>query len=148
MSEVTQPTQKTERKKPVRLPLNDLGKLLSKVRIDLDMTTDEFAKKAGVATITLNKFERTDAPMTLDFVRAVFSFIPQHYAPEFLDFVAQQLGVLLIPHDASVDQIRTAWLTLNVKPSKLTGLASSLDLAGNTQPTTEDVQPTPVTPSL
>lgn len=147
MSEVTQPTQKTERKKPVRLPLNDLGKLLSKVRIDLDMTTDEFAKKAGVATITLNKFERTDAPMTLDFVRAVFSFIPDHYAPEFLDFVAQQLGVLLIPHDASVDQIRTAWITLNVKPSELHGSAGSTGNA-KMQPTPEDVQPTPVSPSL
>lgn len=145
MSEVSRPTEKAERKKPVRLPLNDLGKLLSKVRIDLDMTTDEFAKKAGVAPITLNKFERTDAPMTLDFVHAVFDFIPQHYAPEFLDFVAQQLGVLLIPHDADINQIRTAWITLNVKPSQLTGSTGSV---GNTQPTIEDVQPTVVSPSL
>lgn len=113
MSELNQPAN-PKRKKAQPLPLNTLGKLLSKVRIDAELSSTEFADKAGVSLATLNKYERTDTPMTLEFVRSVYPIVPAQYIPEFCDIVAQQLGVLLIPSDATVEQINDAWITLNV----------------------------------
>lgn len=118
MSELNQ-TETTKRKKAQPLPLNTLGKLLSKVRIDTELSTAEFANKAGVSIATLSKFERTDTPMPLEFVRAVYPIVPTQYIPEFCDIVAKQLGVLLIPSDATVEQINAAWITLNVTPQPI-----------------------------
>lgn len=119
MSELNQPAT-TKRKKAQPLPLNTLGKLLSKVRIDTELSTTEFADKAGVSLATLNKYERTDTPMPLEFVRAVYPIVPTQYIPEFCDIVAKQLGILLIPSDATVEQINAAWITLNVVTQPVT----------------------------
>lgn len=102
-----------KRKPLVKRGFTEVGKFFAKVRIDLGLTTDQWAKKLGVSGNFINNVERGDKAFDLDFVRkAQAVLLPEHQA-EFANIVADVLGVLVIPAEASDAQIQNAYASLH-----------------------------------
>lgn len=104
-------SQKTKRTVEKR-GLNQLGKFFAKVRIELGLTTPQYATAVGASVSYINNVERGDKELTLDFVRNVANIIPATYAAEFAFLVASNLGVLVIPHSATAEQVQNAFVAL------------------------------------
>ena len=103
---------KSARKAPVRRDFNSLGKFFAKVRIDLDMTTSDWAKALGVSSLSVTNLERSDAKLTFDYAIKVSKLIQEkapHYEDEFASIVAKELGVLVIPTHSSNEDISYAY---------------------------------------
>lgn len=105
-----------KRKAPEKRGLTNVGKFFAKVRIDLDLTSEQYAKKLGVSASYVNNVERGDKEFDLDFVRKVQAILlPEHFM-EFAELVANVLGVLVIPAEASATQIQNAFIALTTEP--------------------------------
>lgn len=112
-AKVTTPSAPKKRKPLVKRGFTEVGKFFAKVRIDLGLTTDQWAKKLGVSGNFINNVERGDKAFDLDFVRkAQAVLLPEHQA-EFANIVADVLGVLVIPAEASDAQIQNAYASLH-----------------------------------
>lgn len=112
-AKVTSPSASKKRKPLVKRGFTEVGKFFAKVRIDLGLTTDQWAKKLGVSGNFINNVERGDKAFDLDFVRkAQAVLLPEHQA-EFANIVADVLGVLVIPAEASDAQIQNAYASLH-----------------------------------
>ena len=112
-AKVTTPSAPKKRKPLVKRGFTEVGKFFAKVRIDLGLTTDQWAKKLGVSGNSINNVERGDKTFDLDFVRkAQAVLLPEHQA-EFANIVADVLGVLVIPAEASDAQIQNAYASLH-----------------------------------
>lgn len=112
-AKVTSPSAPKKRKPLVKRSFTEVGKFFAKVRIDLGLTTDQWAKKLGVSGNFINNVERGDKAFDLDFVRkAQAVLLPEHQA-EFANIVADVLGVLVIPAEASDAQIQNAYASLH-----------------------------------
>lgn len=106
------PTKKT-RKTPEKRGFTSVGKFFAKVRIDLDLTSEQWAKKVGVSASYVNNVERGDKEFDLYFVRKVESLLLPEHKLEFANIVASVLGVLVIPADATDDQIKAGFYGLH-----------------------------------
>lgn len=112
-AKVTSPSAPKKRKPLVKRGFTEVGKFFAKVRIDLGLTTDQWAKKLEVSGNFINNVERGDKAFDLDFVRkAQAVLLPEHQA-EFANIVADVLGVLVIPAEASDAQIQNAYASLH-----------------------------------
>jgi len=112
-AKVTTPSAPKKRKPIVKRGFTEVGKFFAKVRIDLGLTTDQWAKKLEVSGSFINNVERGDKTFDLDFVRkAQAVLLPEHQA-EFANIVADVLGVLVIPAEASDAQIQNAYASLH-----------------------------------
>lgn len=108
MSENQKPKRTVEKRS-----LNAVGKFFARMRIELEMTSTEFAHAAGVSTLSLTNIERGTKPLTLEFVHNVSKIVPDSFEAEFTFLVAANLGVLLIPITATAEQVESAYITLN-----------------------------------
>ena len=112
-AKATSPSAPKKRKPLVKRGFTEVGKFFAKVRIDLGLTTDQWAKKLEVSGNFINNVERGDKAFDLDFVRkAQAVLLPEHQA-EFANIVADVLGVLVIPAEASDAQIQNAYASLH-----------------------------------
>ena len=110
----TEASQVRKPRKPVeKRGFTEVGKFFAKLRIDLGVTTEEWAKSLGVSTMYINNIERANKEFDLNFVRKVFTVIPPEYYLGFVDIVAQTLGVLVIPSTATVGQVQQAFSILS-----------------------------------
>lgn len=109
---VTKAPAKKTRKPVEKRGFNEVGKFFAKVRIDLGLTSEQWAKQLKVSASFVNNVERGEKAFDLDFVNKVNSIIlPQHHA-EFASLVAEKLNVLVIPTQASNEQVQQAYNAL------------------------------------
>lgn len=110
-------TTTTKTRKPVeKRGLTEIGKFFAKVRIDLGITSEQWAKKLGVSASYVNNVERGNKEFDLKFVRNVLTLLELKHQLEFADIVATVLGVLVIPAGVSPEQLRNSFLALYTKP--------------------------------
>lgn len=106
------PATKKTRKPVEKRGFNEVGKFFAKVRIDLGLTSEQWAKQLKVSASFVNNVERGEKAFDLDFVNKVNAIIlPQHHA-EFASLVAEKLNVLVIPTEASNEQVQRAYNAL------------------------------------
>lgn len=111
-------TKATKTRKPVeKRGFNNIGKFFAIVRIHLGMKSDDWAKALGVSGSYINNVERGDKVFDLDFAFKVQKLLPEQFRIEFADIVAHVLNVLIIPENATADQIRAGFYGLHTKPS-------------------------------
>ena len=109
----TNATAPKKRKPLVKRGFTEVGKFFAKVRIDLDLTTDQWAKKLGISGNFINNVERGDKAFDLDFVRKTQAVLLPEHQVEFANIVADVLGILVIPAEASDAQIQNAYTSLH-----------------------------------
>lgn len=103
---------KTARKPLVKRDFNPLGKFFAKIRIDLDMTTSEWAKDLGVSQLAITNVERGDNKLSFDLALSIAKLIQKkapQYEGEFAGVIAKELGVLVIPTHSSDEDINYAY---------------------------------------
>lgn len=98
-------TLNTQKKIRTKRPYNNVGKFFAKVRIDLNMATEDWAKTLNVGVLTLNEIERSDdkkltLPLAKNIDKVIRTSAPQHL-DEYANLVVTELGVLLIPEHAT-----------------------------------------------
>lgn len=110
----TKATAKT-RKPAVKRDFNELGKFFAKIRIDLGMTTSEWAKALGVSQLAITNVERGDNKLSFDLALSIAKLIQEkapQYEGEFAGVVAKELNVLVIPAHSSDEDINYAYTIL------------------------------------
>lgn len=108
-------TPAKKRKPAVKREFNVLGKFFAILRIELSMTTDNWAKDLGVSPLAVANVERGDKTMSYEFAKKVTDLVAEKapkYSGELAAFVAEQLGVVFIPKQASGEAVEQAFLTL------------------------------------
>lgn len=111
----TTKTAKKTRKPIVKRGYNALGKFFQKIRIDLDMTSAQWAKEIKVSPLTLADIERGDKPLSFEIALAIANLIQEkapEYETDYAVIVAETLKVLLIPAKASAQAVESAYMTL------------------------------------
>lgn len=120
MTTTTEAPQVRKTRKPAeKRGFTEVGKFFAKVRIDLSITSEEWAKQLGVSNTYVNNVERGNKEFDLVFVRKVFAVITAEHYLGFAELVAQKLGVLVIPSSATSEQISHAFSILNTPASQL-----------------------------
>lgn len=100
------------RKPSVKRDFNALGKFFAKIRIDLGMTTSEWAKALGVSQLAITNVERGDNKLSFDLALSIAKLVQEkapQYEGEFAGVVAKELGVLVIPAHSSDAEINVAY---------------------------------------
>lgn len=109
----TKATKSTvKRAKAVKRDFNELGKFFAKIRIDLGMTTAEWAKSLGVSQLSITNVERGDTKLSFDLALSIAKLIQEkapQYEGDFAYVVAKELGVLVIPAHSSDEDINVAY---------------------------------------
>ena len=118
MTDVLKPqTTKPARKPQVKKGFTALGKFFARVRIELAVTTSEWAKLIGSSQVSVSNLERKEgAVMNFAQATAITNIIAEQapqFTYEFASIVAKDLGVLVIPATASEAQVLTAYRVLN-----------------------------------
>lgn len=119
---------KTRKAPAAKRDFNALGKFFAKVRIDLSMTTAQWAKALGVSQLAITNVERGDHKISFDLALGIAKLIQEkapHYEGEFAYIVAEELGVLVIPANASREQVSVAYdiLVNGIVTEEVTGSA-------------------------
>lgn len=105
-------TTKTRKAPTPKRGFNDLGKFFAKIRIDLDMTTAEWAKALGVSQLAITNVERGNNQLSFDLVLKITKLIQEkapHYEGEFASIIANQLNVLIIPAYTDTETVALAY---------------------------------------
>ena len=108
-------TTKAKRKPLVKREFNELGKFFAKIRIDAGLTTLEWAKALGVSQLAVTNVERGDSKMTFEYALKVHNLIEEktpHYVDAFASVVANELQVLMIPANVSINAVENAYNVL------------------------------------
>lgn len=108
----TAKTTKTTRKSAIKRDFNALGKFFAKIRIDLGMTTSDWAKALGVSQLAITNVERGDNKLSFNLALSIANLIQEkapQYEGEFASVVAKELGVLVIPAHSSDAEINVAY---------------------------------------
>lgn len=113
---VAVPAKKATKRKPaVKRGFNTLGKFFAKVRVDLELTTAQWAKDLGVSQLAITNVERGDHKIGFELAVKIAKLIQEkapQYEVEYASILAGELNVLLIPADASREAVEHAYVTL------------------------------------